>query len=151
MRSTRSVSSEEVPHHKPAPDIFLEAARRLGVEPGGCLVYEDTDPGIEAARSCRHGLCRRANAAHASPRHGARSSAQSTQRLRHSATAHGTFWANSQSSRMMCSTSGARNKADRDGSTAVSQGRFTACDIALRPSELSERRANCAVTLSLSR
>ncbi|HEX4143544.1 MAG TPA: beta-phosphoglucomutase family hydrolase [Pirellulales bacterium] len=44
------VSSEEVPHHKPAPDIFLEAARRLGVEPGGCLVYEDTDPGIEAAR-----------------------------------------------------------------------------------------------------
>ena len=44
------VSSEEVPHHKPAPDIFLEAARRLGVDPGGCLVYEDTDPGIEAAR-----------------------------------------------------------------------------------------------------
>jgi HAD superfamily hydrolase (TIGR01509 family) len=44
------VSSEEVPHHKPAPDVFLEAARRLGVSPGGCLVYEDTDPGIEAAR-----------------------------------------------------------------------------------------------------
>jgi beta-phosphoglucomutase family hydrolase len=44
------VTSEEVPHHKPAPDIFLEAARRLGVAPGGCLVYEDTDPGIEAAR-----------------------------------------------------------------------------------------------------
>ncbi len=44
------VSSEEVQHHKPAPDIFLEAARRLGVAPGKCLVYEDTDPGIEAAR-----------------------------------------------------------------------------------------------------
>jgi beta-phosphoglucomutase family hydrolase len=44
------VTSEEVPHHKPAPDIFLEAARRLGVNPAGCLVYEDTDPGIEAAR-----------------------------------------------------------------------------------------------------
>ena len=44
------VSSEEVVHHKPAPDIFLEAARRLQVTPGGCLVYEDTDPGIEAAR-----------------------------------------------------------------------------------------------------
>ena len=44
------VSSEDVPHHKPAPDIFLEAARRLGVGPGGCLVYEDSDPGIEAAR-----------------------------------------------------------------------------------------------------
>ena len=44
------VSAEEVTHHKPAPDIFLEAARRLKVDPKGCLVYEDTDPGIEAAR-----------------------------------------------------------------------------------------------------
>ena len=44
------VTSEEVPHHKPAPDIFLEAAQRLGIAPAGCLVYEDTDPGIEAAR-----------------------------------------------------------------------------------------------------
>jgi beta-phosphoglucomutase family hydrolase len=45
------VSSEDVEHHKPAPDIFLEAARRLGVEPRVCRVYEDTDPGIEAARA----------------------------------------------------------------------------------------------------
>jgi HAD superfamily hydrolase (TIGR01509 family) len=45
------VSSEDVEHHKPAPDIFLEAARRLGVEPTACRVYEDTDPGIEAARA----------------------------------------------------------------------------------------------------
>jgi beta-phosphoglucomutase family hydrolase len=44
------VCAEDVPHHKPAPDIFLEAARRLGVEPKQCLVYEDTDPGLEAAR-----------------------------------------------------------------------------------------------------
>ena len=44
------VCSEEVPHHKPAPDVFLEAARRLKVDPRKCLVYEDTDPGIEAAR-----------------------------------------------------------------------------------------------------
>jgi beta-phosphoglucomutase family hydrolase len=44
------VSSEDVERHKPAPDVFLEAARRLGVDPAGCLVYEDTDPGIEAAR-----------------------------------------------------------------------------------------------------
>jgi beta-phosphoglucomutase family hydrolase len=44
------VSSECVEHHKPAPDIFLEAARRLGVDPVHCRVYEDTDPGIEAAR-----------------------------------------------------------------------------------------------------
>lgn len=44
------VSSEDVARHKPAPDVFLEAARRLGVEPARCRVYEDTDPGIEAAR-----------------------------------------------------------------------------------------------------
>ncbi len=44
------VSSEDVARHKPAPDVFLEAARRLNVEPRRCRVYEDTDPGIEAAR-----------------------------------------------------------------------------------------------------
>ncbi len=44
------VCAEEVAHHKPAPDIFLEAARRLGIPADQCLVYEDTDPGIEAAR-----------------------------------------------------------------------------------------------------
>ena len=35
---------------KPAPDLFLEAARRLGVEPGLCQVFEDADSGLEAAR-----------------------------------------------------------------------------------------------------
>lgn len=45
------VSADDVPRHKPAPDVFLEAARRLGVRPDRCLVYEDTDPGIEAARA----------------------------------------------------------------------------------------------------
>jgi HAD superfamily hydrolase (TIGR01509 family) len=35
---------------KPHPDIFLEAARRLGVAPGECLVFEDAPLGIEAAR-----------------------------------------------------------------------------------------------------
>lgn len=45
------VTCEEVRRHKPAPDVFLEAARRIQVEPRHCLVYEDTDPGIEAARS----------------------------------------------------------------------------------------------------
>ena len=44
------VSSEDVARHKPDPDVFLEAARRLGVEPRFCLVYEDTDPGVDAAR-----------------------------------------------------------------------------------------------------
>lgn len=44
------VSADDVPRHKPSPDVFLEAARRLGVPPTACRVYEDTDPGIEAAR-----------------------------------------------------------------------------------------------------
>jgi beta-phosphoglucomutase family hydrolase len=43
------VCAEDVIHHKPAPDIFLEAARRLGVEPEKCRVYEDSTLGIEAA------------------------------------------------------------------------------------------------------
>jgi beta-phosphoglucomutase family hydrolase len=44
------VSSEDVERHKPAPDVFLEAARRLGIPARHCRVYEDTDPGVEAAR-----------------------------------------------------------------------------------------------------
>lgn len=44
------VCAEDVPRHKPEPDIFLEAARRLAVAPTSCRVYEDTDPGLEAAR-----------------------------------------------------------------------------------------------------
>jgi HAD superfamily hydrolase (TIGR01509 family) len=44
------VASEDTLRHKPEPDVFLEAARRLGVEPHLCVVYEDADLGIEAAR-----------------------------------------------------------------------------------------------------
>ncbi|HEX4905086.1 MAG TPA: HAD-IA family hydrolase, partial [Acidimicrobiales bacterium] len=43
------VSAEEVPRGKPHPDIFLEAARRLEVEPAECLALEDSVPGCEAA------------------------------------------------------------------------------------------------------
>jgi HAD superfamily hydrolase (TIGR01509 family) len=35
---------------KPAPDMFLEAARRLNMSPGQCTVFEDSGEGIEAAR-----------------------------------------------------------------------------------------------------
>jgi HAD superfamily hydrolase (TIGR01509 family) len=44
------VTAEDTRQHKPEPDVFLEAARRLGVEPATCTVYEDTDLGLEAAR-----------------------------------------------------------------------------------------------------
>jgi beta-phosphoglucomutase family hydrolase len=44
------VTAEDTARHKPEPDVFLEAARRLGVAPANCLVYEDADLGIEAAR-----------------------------------------------------------------------------------------------------
>jgi HAD superfamily hydrolase (TIGR01509 family) len=45
------VSSDLVAQGKPAPDIYLEAARRLGVEPANCLVFEDADGGVEAAHA----------------------------------------------------------------------------------------------------
>ncbi len=43
------VTSEDVEHGKPAPDIFLEAARRLGGTAEGCLVFEDAPLGVQAA------------------------------------------------------------------------------------------------------
>jgi HAD superfamily hydrolase (TIGR01509 family) len=45
------VSSDEVPHGKPAPDVYLEAARRLGIEPASCLVVEDSLNGIRAGKA----------------------------------------------------------------------------------------------------
>jgi HAD superfamily hydrolase (TIGR01509 family) len=45
------VTSEEVAKQKPAPDIFLEAARRIGVPPQFCRAYEDTDLGMQAIRA----------------------------------------------------------------------------------------------------
>jgi beta-phosphoglucomutase-like phosphatase (HAD superfamily) len=45
------VTSEDVINQKPAPDIFLEAALRLGVPPQFCRAYEDTDLGMRAIRA----------------------------------------------------------------------------------------------------
>ena len=45
------VSSDEVEHGKPAPDVYLEAARRLGVPPASCLVVEDSLNGVKAAKA----------------------------------------------------------------------------------------------------
>jgi len=46
-----TVSSEEVARGKPAPDVYLEAARRLGVPPGRCAAVEDSHAGIRSAKS----------------------------------------------------------------------------------------------------
>jgi len=43
------VCAEDYAHGKPAPDCFLTAAARLGVDPKDCLVFEDTEMGIKAA------------------------------------------------------------------------------------------------------
>ena len=43
------VTAEDTERHKPHPDVFLEAARQLGVAPGECVVLEDADLGVEAA------------------------------------------------------------------------------------------------------
>jgi len=45
-----AVSAEDVREGKPAPDVFLAAAARLGAEPHGCVVVEDARAGVEAAR-----------------------------------------------------------------------------------------------------
>ncbi|MFM2294804.1 MAG: Fructose-phosphate phosphatase YqaB [Verrucomicrobiota bacterium] len=45
------VTSEMVVNQKPAPDIFLEAARLIGVDPKFCRAYEDTDLGLTAIRA----------------------------------------------------------------------------------------------------
>lgn len=46
-----TVSSEEVPQGKPAPDVYLEAARRLGVAPANCAAVEDSHSGIRSAHA----------------------------------------------------------------------------------------------------
>ena len=46
-----TVSSEEVARGKPAPDVYLEAARRLGVPPERCAAVEDSHAGIRSAKT----------------------------------------------------------------------------------------------------
>jgi beta-phosphoglucomutase-like phosphatase (HAD superfamily) len=48
------ITADDPVRPKPSPDIFLEAAQRLGVEPRYCQVFEDADPGLEAA--CKAGM-----------------------------------------------------------------------------------------------
>ena len=48
-----TVSSEEVARGKPAPDVYLEAARRLRVSPESCAAIEDSENGIRSAKAAR--------------------------------------------------------------------------------------------------
>ena len=45
------VTGDEVAHRKPAPDVYLEAARRLAVDPRRAIAIEDSGPGLAAARA----------------------------------------------------------------------------------------------------
>ncbi|MGW6690867.1 HAD family hydrolase [Streptomyces sp. NPDC054961] len=47
----RIFSADEVAHGKPAPDLFLHAAQRMGVDPSACVVVEDSKYGVQAARA----------------------------------------------------------------------------------------------------
>lgn len=48
-----TVSSEEVAQGKPAPDVYLEAARRLEADPGACVAIEDSANGIRSAHAAK--------------------------------------------------------------------------------------------------
>ena len=45
------VTPEDVTHGKPSPEMFLLAAQKMGVPPAQCLVFEDAEPGIQAAEA----------------------------------------------------------------------------------------------------
>src|SRR5437764_2112603 len=45
------VTADDVQHGKPAPDIFIEAARRIGIDPKHCMAFEDGELGLQSARA----------------------------------------------------------------------------------------------------
>ncbi|WP_159585486.1 HAD family hydrolase [Chelativorans xinjiangense] len=60
-------SATMVANGKPAPDLFLHAAKMMGVEPAGCVVVEDSPAGIEAARRAGMHVVAFAGGSHAAP------------------------------------------------------------------------------------
>jgi beta-phosphoglucomutase-like phosphatase (HAD superfamily) len=65
-------SATMVERGKPAPDLFLYAAQRLGAEPDRCLVIEDSPAGIEAAVAAGMTAIGFSGGSHCGPEHGAR-------------------------------------------------------------------------------
>lgn len=48
---TSITSSYEVPHGKPFPDVYLKAAEKMHIEPSSCIVFEDAESGVTAAKA----------------------------------------------------------------------------------------------------
>lgn len=46
-----SVSADDIKRGKPSPDTYIEAAKRLGIKPENCIVFEDAEVGVEAAKT----------------------------------------------------------------------------------------------------
>ncbi len=63
----RVFTASQVEHGKPAPDLFLFAARSMGIAPGRCLVVEDSLPGIAAARAAGMEVWRFVGGSHLQP------------------------------------------------------------------------------------
>jgi HAD superfamily hydrolase (TIGR01509 family) len=61
-------TASEVPNGKPAPDLFLHAAAKMGVDPAHCLVIEDSLPGVEAAHAANMPVLRYTGGAHLAAR-----------------------------------------------------------------------------------
>lgn len=64
-------SATMVAHGKPAPDLFLHAARQMGAEPGRCVVIEDSPAGIDAAVAAGMSAVGFCGGSHCGPQHGA--------------------------------------------------------------------------------
>jgi HAD superfamily hydrolase (TIGR01509 family) len=65
-------SGDEVPRPKPAPDVYLKAAERLGFDPADCLVIEDSVAGVSAAVAASMKVAGFLGGSHIKPDHGAR-------------------------------------------------------------------------------
>jgi len=65
-------SATQVPRGKPAPDLFLFAARRMGMAPAGCVVIEDSVPGVQAATAAGMRVIGFTGGSHCRPGHAER-------------------------------------------------------------------------------
>jgi HAD superfamily hydrolase (TIGR01509 family) len=90
----RIFSASEVAHGKPAPDLFLHAAKQMGVNPSACIVVEDSkirDPGTSRGRHARPWIRRRTHTramARRTEHHGLRRHARAPETPRRSLTDH---------------------------------------------------------------